>query len=50
MNRNEVISRLKHLLDQIDGGSLILSRRKDYTEEEVAGIEKELFKYLNKKY
>ena len=49
MNRNEVISRLKYLLDQIEGGTLILSRRKDYTEEEVTGIEKELLKYLNKK-
>ena len=49
MNRNEVLNSLKYLLDKIDGGSLILSRKKDYTEEEVEAIEKELLKYLNKK-
>ena len=48
MNRNEVLNRLKDLLDKIDGGSLILSRRKNYTEEEVEAIEKELLRYLNK--
>ena len=49
MNRNEVLSRLKYLLDKINGGSLILSRKKNYTEEEVIAIEKELLKYLNKR-
>ena len=49
MNRNEVLNRLKYLLDKIDGGTLILSRRKNYTEEEVEAIEKELLKYLNKR-
>ena len=49
MNRNEVLNRLKYLLDKIDGGSLILSRKKDYTEEEVEAIEKELLKYLNER-
>lgn len=49
MNRNEVLNRLKYLLDKIDGGSLILSRRKNYTEEEVEIIKKELLKYLNER-
>ena len=49
MSRNEVLSRLKYLLDQIEGGTLILSRKKNYTEEEVEAIEKELLKYLNKR-
>ena len=49
MKRNEVISRLKYLLDQIEGGTLILSRKKDYSEEEVEAIEKELLRYLNKR-
>ena len=48
MNRKEVKIELKDILDKIGGGSLVL-RKKDYTEEEVADIKKELLKYLNER-